>query len=157
MNLEHCPYLRYNPNTNHKHKSVPMPTPINPDVLAYNHHQTPINQDICQVLATHISQQLPQAEHKLWHAHPVWFINGNPIVGYSKQKDGIRLMFWSGADFNEPHLQPSKGKYKDASIFYTTTADINLTNLHRWLHTAQHIQWDYKNIVKRKGQLIKLE
>ncbi|MFM7857164.1 MAG: hypothetical protein ACKO96_35905, partial [Flammeovirgaceae bacterium] len=49
-----------------------------------------------------------KAENKIWHSHPVWFLDGNPIVGYSKQKKGIRLMFWSGADFDEQHLNISK-------------------------------------------------
>ena len=45
---------------------------------------------------------------------PCWLINGNPIAGYSKQKDGIRLMFWSVADFYEEELLPGTGKFKEA-------------------------------------------
>lgn len=100
-----------------------------------------------------INKGLPKAESKVWHAHPVWFLDGNPIVGYSKQKSGIRLMFWSGADFDEEKLQPGTGKFKDASIFYTTANEINSTDLKRWLVKSKKIQWDYKNIVKRKGRL----
>ena len=51
---------------------------------------------------------------KIWHRHPVWFLDGNPTVGYSKLKAGIRLMFWSGASFDEDKLQPGTGKFKDA-------------------------------------------
>jgi hypothetical protein len=50
----------------------------------------------------------------------VWFLDGNPTVGYSRQKAGIRLMFWSGADFEEENLKPGTGKFKDASIIYTS-------------------------------------
>ena len=41
----------------------------------------------------------PHAENKIWHAHPVWFLDGNPVVGYSKQKVGVVLLFWSGQSF----------------------------------------------------------
>ncbi|MFN0030580.1 MAG: DUF1801 domain-containing protein, partial [Flavobacteriales bacterium] len=100
---------------------------------------------------------LTEAESKIWHAHPVWFLDGNPIVGYSKQKAGIRLMFWSGADFDEELLSLRGEKFKDASIFYNSIVDIAPKHLKLWLLKSRDIQWDYKNIVKRKGQLIKLK
>ena len=56
---------------------------------------------------------LPDAEQKIWHAHPVWFLNGNPIVGYSKLKECVRLLFWSGQSFDEPGLQ-KEGSFKAA-------------------------------------------
>jgi len=111
---------------------------------------------ICDVLRSIIDGALHGAESKVWHAHPVWFLDGNPIVGYSKMKNCIRLMFWSGADFDEPNLKPGSGKFKDASIRYTTIAEIKLENLRRWLKKGQDIQWDYKNIYKRKGRLERL-
>jgi hypothetical protein len=119
--------------------------------------QTEIEKEICDTLYHIINENLLQAEHKIWHAHPVWFLNGNPIVGYSKQKAGIRLMFWSGADFEEPQLNVLGKKFKDASLFYTNATDINETDLKRWLQKATAIQYDYKNIVKRKGVLVKLK
>ncbi|HNR16518.1 MAG TPA: DUF1801 domain-containing protein [Chitinophagaceae bacterium] len=112
---------------------------------------------MCNLLAAEISAGLPEAENKIWHAHPVWFLDGNPIVGYSKQKAGIRLMFWSGADFEEETLEPGTGKFKDASIIYTSAEEINVKHLKRWLKKARDIQWDYKNIVKRKGVLERLK
>jgi uncharacterized protein YdhG (YjbR/CyaY superfamily) len=113
--------------------------------------------EVCNLLATIINENLPNAENKIWHAHPVWFLNGNPIVGYSKQKKGIRLMFWSGADFEEAELNVLGGKFKDASIFYNSVEEINATNIKRWLAKSVLIQWDYKNIVKRKGKLEKIK
>ena len=83
-------------------------------------------------------------------------MDGNPIVGYSKQKPGIRLMFWSGADFEEPGLNVVGKKFKDASVFYNDAAEINKTALRRWLKKSREIQWDYKNIVRRKGKLERL-
>lgn len=117
----------------------------------------PIDREICGILAGEIGSGLPQAENKVWHAHPVWFLEGNPIVGYSKQEAGIRLMFWSGADFEEELLTPGTGKFKDASVFYNNVAEINFDDLKRWLKKAAAIQWDYKNIVKRKGVLDRLK
>ena len=115
------------------------------------------DQEICDILARIIDKELKEAERKIWHAHPVWFIDGNPIVGYSKQKPGLRLMFWSGADFDEERLITRGGKFKDASIFYNKTLEIDPKDVTRWLQKSRAIQWDYKNIVKRKGLLKKLD
>jgi hypothetical protein len=130
---------------------------MNIDIQAYNNKQETVDKEICDLLATTISGELTGAENKIWHAHPVWFFNGNPIVGYSKQKGCIRLMFWSGADFGEEKLVPGSGKFKDASIRYTSADQVDLADLTRWLKKSEEIQWDYKNIVKRKGQLDKLK
>jgi hypothetical protein len=126
------------------------------EINAYNKQLTEADQEICDLLATIIHGELSDAEHKIWHAHPVWFLNDNPIVGYSKQKKGIRLMFWSGADFHEDDLNILGQKFKDASIFYTSVSKIIPSDLLRWLKKSRKIQWDYKNIVKRKGKLEKL-
>lgn len=123
------------------------------EIQAYNNSQTAADREICDLLATTIDSELTEAESKVWHAHPVWFIDGNPIVGYSKQKAGWRLMFWSGADFEEDQLNIRGKKFKDASIFYSTVDQININDLTRWLKKSRDIQWDYKNLVKRKGLL----
>lgn len=126
------------------------------DILEYNEAQDPVDRRICERLAREIDQHLREAECKVWHGHPVWFLDGNPIVGYCKQKAGIRLMFWSGADFDEPGLSTIGRKFKDASIFYNEVAEIDAGELSRWLEKAERIQWDYRNIVKRKGRLERL-
>lgn len=123
----------------------------------YNNRQTGEEKRICEFLKEQINLHLPEAESKIWHAHPVWFLEGNPITGYSKLKDGIRLMFWSGADFEEEQLKPGTGKFKDASILYTQINQIEEKDLIRWLGKARNIQWDYKNLVKRKGELLRLK
>ncbi|MBN7809316.1 DUF1801 domain-containing protein [Algoriphagus sp. H41] len=130
---------------------------MNPEIQAYNQAQLSPDREICGLLAETISQELPDAENKVWHAHPVWFLDGNPIVGYSKQKKGMRLMFWSGADFEEEGLAVLGEKFKDASIFYHEVSEINPEELKRWLQKSRAIQWDYKNIVKRKGRLERLK
>lgn len=130
---------------------------MNKDIKAYNAKQSPEDKKICNILAEEINRGLPEAENKIWHAHPVWFLDGNPIVGYSKQKTGIRLMFWSGESFEEEKLKLGTGKFKDASIFYTSVEQLNKKDLGRWLKKSRDIQWDYKNIIKRKGKLAKLK
>lgn len=127
------------------------------EIVDYNNSQSLLDKENCHLLATEITIQLPEAESEIWHKHPVWFINGNPIVGYSKEKKGIRLMFWSGADFQEAKLNHRGEKFKDASIFYNTLESINVVDLKRWLLKSREIQWDYKNIVKRKGVLERLK
>lgn len=126
------------------------------EIKSYHENLSAADREICDVLAGVMDRALTDAENKIWHRHPVWFLDGNPVAGYSKLKDGIRLMFWSGADFGEDNLKPGSGKFKDASVLFTSSDQINLTDLDRWLKKSRDIQWDYKNIVKRKGQLARL-
>lgn len=112
---------------------------------------------IVNLLAQTITENLPGAENKIWHAHPVWFLDGNPVAGYSKLKNSVRLMFWSGQSFDEAGLNLRGEKFKDASIGYTDISEINIEDLKRWLQKSADIQWDYKNIVKRKGVLERLK
>lgn len=130
---------------------------MNMDIQAYNDSQTATDKEICDLLAKTINDHLPHAENKIWHGHPVWFLDGNPIVGYSKLKAGVRLMFWSGASFDEDLLKPGTGKFKDASATYTSADQIDPKDLKRWLTKANEIQWDYKNVIKRKGVLERLK
>ena len=130
---------------------------MNNEIQIYNNKQAFADKEICDLLAQSIGKELTKAENKIWHAHPVWFLDGNPIVGYSKQKKGIRLMFWSGADFEEEKLNVVGGKFKDASIFFNSVLEINNADLKRWIDKSQEIQWDYKNIIKRKGKLEKIK
>lgn len=130
---------------------------MNKEIKTYNDKQTPGDKEICDRLAAIIDNELTEARSKIWHAHPVWFLDGNPIVGYSKQKAGIRLMFWSGADFEEEQLNIRGEKFKDASIFYNNVSEIELKDLKRWLLKSKGLQWDYKNLVKRKGELERLK
>ena len=129
---------------------------MDPTIAKYNEKLEPADKGICELLAAEIDRGLSCAESKIWHAHPVWFLDGNPIVGYSQEKNGIRLMFWSGADFCEPGLDVIGKKFKDASVFFNDLTEIKKTILRRWLKESQTIQWDYKNIVKRKGELVRL-
>jgi uncharacterized protein YdhG (YjbR/CyaY superfamily) len=126
-------------------------------ILKYNEKQQPNHKEVCNLLAREIDANLRGAENKIWHAHPVWFLGGNPIVGYSRQKPGIRLMFWSGADFEETGLDVIGKKFKDASVFFNDASEINKSELRRWIKKAREIQWNYKDLVKRKGRLERLK
>jgi hypothetical protein len=128
---------------------------IHADIKTYHKALPKNDKEICDILAEEITRNLPKAENKVWHAHPVWFLDGNPIVGYSKLKGGVRLLFWSGQAFKEKGLQ-KEGSFKAAEIRYTDAAEINKKDLKGWLKKAKEIQYDYKNIVKRKGVLKKL-
>ncbi|KAF2517019.1 DUF1801 domain-containing protein [Flavobacterium foetidum] len=129
---------------------------MNEEIKAYNDTQNKEDKEICNLLAFEINDALNEAESKIWHRHPVWFLDGNPIVGYSKLKDSVRLLFWSGQSFDEEKLQ-NEGSFKAAEMRYTSASQINKDDLKRWLKKGKEIQWDYKNIVKRKGVLLRLK
>ena len=129
---------------------------MNSDIQAYNDVLSADDTEIANTLANEINRHLPEAENKIWHRHPVWFLDGNPVVGYSKLKDSVRLLFWSGQSFEEEGLR-NEGSFKAAEARYTSAKQISKTDLKRWLQKAKDIQWDYKNIVKRKGVLERLK
>ncbi len=124
-------------------------------IVAYNRGQAKSDNIICALLKREIDKALPKAESKIWHGGPVWFLDGNPIVGYDKLKDAVRLLFWSGQSFDEEGLD-AEGSFKAAEARYVDAKEIKLASLRRWLAKAKKIQWDYKNIVKRKGKLVRL-
>ena len=126
------------------------------ETIRYNRAQAPSDQQICELLAGEIERSLPEAENKVWHAHPVWFLDGNPVVGYSKLKDSVRLLFWSGQSFATPGLEP-EGKFKAAEARFTAVEQVDTKSLRKWLAESRSIQWDYKNIVRRKGRLERLK
>lgn len=126
------------------------------DIQAYHDRQNPEDREICNRLAALIDAELSEAESKIWHAHPVWFLEGNPIVGYSKLKHCVRILFWSGQSFEEEGLQV-EGSFKAAECRFTAADQIQTQDLQRWLKKARDIQWDYKNLIKRKGKLERLK
>jgi hypothetical protein len=131
---------------------------MNSNIKSYNDSQIDSIKAICDLLAHTIDKNLKYHEAKIWHGGPVWFIDGNPIVGYwagNNKKVGkyVRLMFWSGAGFDDVKLDLGSGKFKDAHINYFDVKDIGLDDVNRWLAKSEKIQWDYKNIIKNKGKL----
>ena len=126
---------------------------MNPQIQTYNNSQTGEFKKICEELARELNQKFPVEESKVWHGGPVWFLKENPIAGYWVRKNEVRLLFWSGQAFDEPGLK-KEGSFKAAEAHYTSVGQINKTDLHRWFEKAAKMQWDYKNIVKRKGELV---
>ena len=116
---------------------------------AFNAAQAGEDRAICEALRDIIDEHLSEADSRIWHAHPVWFLDGNPIVGYSKLKSCIRLLFWSGQSFQTPGLVP-EGTFKAAEMRYTAVSQVDPAALARWLAESRHVQWDYKNIMKKR-------
>ena len=65
---------------------------VSEDILTYNKSLGEGDREISEVLCDEIMRVLTEAECKVWHRHPVWFLDGNPVVGYSKRKDSIKLL-----------------------------------------------------------------
>ncbi|MBL8801958.1 MAG: DUF1801 domain-containing protein [Planctomycetes bacterium] len=126
------------------------------DTKKYNQALAPTERAICELLAAQIERGLPEAHNKVWHAHPVWFLEENPVVGYSKLKSCVRLLFWSGQSFDAPGLA-KEGSFKAAEARFTAVDQVDTKLLERWLAQARDVQWDYKNLVKRKGKLERLK
>jgi hypothetical protein len=127
---------------------------MKPEIQAYNESKTLDRQPICVRLYQEIHAAFPNAENKLWHGAPVWFLEANPIVGYHNLKKGIRLFFWSGQSFDEAGLK-TEGTFKAAGIMYTDVQQINSEDVQRWLQKSKEIQWDYKNLIKNR-ELVKV-
>lgn len=125
------------------------------DIAKYNAAQDASARAICDKLADELDRGLKQAESKVWHGGPVWFLAGNPVAGYWVRKQGVQLLFWSGQSFDEPGLT-AEGKFKAADKRYASVDEVKPTELRRWLKKAKTIQWDYQNLIKRKGRLEKL-
>ena len=134
---------------------VNVSRPVPDDIAAYNASKANVHRSTCDALVGHISTALPEAEGKVWHGHPVWFLEGNPVVGYSTHKEGTRLLFWSGQSFDEPALSPV-GKFKAAEARYSSAEEIDEKAMRRWLRKAKAVQLDYKNVAKNKGVLKRL-
>ena len=118
-------------------------------ILEYQNGLTFDERAICERLRSAIDQGLPVAEGRVWHGHPVWFSNGNPVVGYSRKKSGVELLFWSGQSFTQPDLR-AVGKFQAAGIAFGSIDQIDDKALAEWLRQADAIQWDYANLAKKR-------
>ena len=101
------------------------------DTKKYNEAQTPNDREICQILSAQIDHDLPEAQNKIWHGHPVWFLEGNPIVGYSKLKEKTVSACSSGAVSplarrasrrKEPSKPPKGGTLRPIKLTQSTCA-----------------------------------
>lgn len=125
------------------------------DIATYHAAQTGESKALCVMLQKIITETLKKAEGKVWHGSPVWFLDGNPVVGYGVRKRGVQLLFWSGQSFRGVGLQAT-GSFYAAEKYYESMKDLKRTVLKQWLTQAKRMQWDYKNIVKNRGKLNKI-
>jgi hypothetical protein len=123
---------------------------IGQDILDYQEDLSVEEAEIGEALIKLIEKAIPKAQGKVWHGHPVWFIDGNPVVGYSLKKSGIEVLFWSGQSFNAAGLTPL-GKFKAAKLEVPTLKDLDKKQLAEWLGEAIKIQWDYANLPKKRA------
>ena len=115
------------------------------DIIEYNQALAGTQQKIAEQLADLFAASLPTAEAKVWHGHPVWFLDGNPVCGYSLKKAGLEVLFWSGKSFKTAGLRPI-GKYQAAGLAVETAEDV--AKVETFMAEAKSIQWDYKNLPK---------
>ena len=115
------------------------------DIIEYNQALAGTQQNIAEQLADLFAASLPTAEAKVWHGHPVWFLDGNPVCGYSIKKAGLEVLFWSGKSFKTAGLRPI-GKYQAAGLAVEKAEDI--AKVEKFMAETQSIQWDYKNLPK---------
>lgn len=120
------------------------------DIAHYNSGLPAGHHELCELLRTTIQRVLPAAEGKIWHGHPVWFLESNPVVGYSTKAGGIELLFWSGQSFTRPGLSPV-GKYQAAGISFDEAGDIDIQLVEHWLAESAAIQWDYESLPKNRS------
>ena len=115
------------------------------DIIEYNQALAGTQQNFAEQLADLFAASLPTAEAKVWHGHPVWFLDGNPVCGYSLKKAGLEVLFWSGKSFKTAGLRPI-GKYQAAGIAVEAAKDV--AKVATFMAEVQAIQWDYKNLPK---------
>lgn len=122
---------------------------IGKDIADYNKKLSKSDQEIASTLCDLIAKKLPKSEGKVWHGHPVWFIDENPIVGYSLKKSGIEVLFWSGQSFELSGLR-AIGKFKAAAYAIASIDELDKKSLNTWLAEAKTVQWDYVNLPKKR-------
>lgn len=127
-----------------------MASKIGQDIQDYQSNLSSHDAEIGEVLIKLFSKALPTAEAKVWHGHPVWFVDGNPVVGYNLKKAGVEVLFWSGQSFKLEGLR-AIGKFKAAGISLPTLKDLNKKEMTIWLGEALAIQWDYQNLPKKRA------
>ena len=119
-----------------------MKTPTrSSSVVAYSRAQPAAMRTICEHLRSLIVAAMPDAKAQVWHGSPVWFIDENPVVGYSVNKQGVALLFWNGRAFDSPDLRPV-GKHGAAQAVFGGADELDATAIRRWLKQAKSNVFD---------------
>jgi hypothetical protein len=125
------------------------------EISDYADAQTSPFRAMCNALRALIDSALPGATSKVWHGSPVWFVDDNPVVGYSTSAKGVNLLFWNGQALGEPELQPV-GKYGAAQAMFAAPDDIDGDAIRRWLQKAGANVFDSRAFFKKLREQRKL-
>jgi hypothetical protein len=117
-------------------------------IAAYSQALTPELRAICEKLRELITAAIPEAASKVWHGSPVWFMDDNPVVGYSATAEAVNLLFWNGQAFGDPALQ-HVGKYRAAQAVFADAAQIDPKVIGQWLKKAKSDVFDSKAFFKK--------
>lgn len=119
-------------------------------IAGYDAAQSPAEAAVCRRLRAEIVRALPDAEAKVWHGSPVWFVGDTPVVGYNvAARGGVVLLFWNGQAFRDPALKPI-GKWKAAQTRFGVASEIRIAPLRRWLKKSGKEIWDVRSIRKQR-------
>jgi hypothetical protein len=131
-----------------KSKGVEVGPSGDEQVAAYSQAQSPAFRMMCDRLRELIDSSLPKATSKVWHGSPVWFVDDNPVVGYTATAKGVNLLFWNGQALNEPDLKPV-GKYWAAQAAFGDATEIDSNVIRLWLKKAKANVFDSKAFFKK--------
>jgi hypothetical protein len=125
-------------------------------ITAYSNSLPAASRAICDRLREIICAALPNAISRVWHGSPVWFIDPNPVVGYTATAKAVNLLFWNGQAFDDPKLKPV-GKQQAAQASFKDAAEIDRKVIQSWLKKAKTNVFDsYAHFKKlREGQKAK--
>jgi uncharacterized protein YdhG (YjbR/CyaY superfamily) len=113
-------------------------------VASYERSLRPPLAAVCRLLRKEIDASLPMSGAKIYHRMPVWFIAGNPVVGFSvTAKKKVNLLFWNGQAFHEPELE-AVGKFHAAQVQFAGVEEVDKKKLKRWLKKAGRDIWDFE-------------
>lgn len=105
---------------------------------------------VCRLLRKEIDASLPMSGAKIYHRMPVWFIAGNPVVGFSvNARKKVNLLFWNGQAFHEPELE-AVGKFHAAQVQFADVEEVDKKKLKRWLKKAGKDIWDFEGYRRKQ-------
>src|SRR5262245_51902132 len=117
-------------------------------IAAYSEAQSPAFRAMCDTLRELIDTALPGAASKVWHGSPVWFIDDNPVVGYSVTAKSVNLLFWNGQALDKDGLKPV-GKFRAAQAVFAAADEIDPEVVRRWLKKAKSNVLDSRALAKQ--------
>jgi uncharacterized protein YdhG (YjbR/CyaY superfamily) len=119
-------------------------------IASYISAQRPELATVCRLLCKEIDATLPMSGMMIYHGMPVWFIAGNPVVGFGiNAKKKVNLLFWNGQAFKEPDLE-AVGKFHAAQVQFSDVEEIDRKKLKKWLKKAGKDIWDFEGYRRKQ-------